>query len=135
MNTLRNRVQLIGHLGTDVNLKAIPSGAKVAKMRIATTDNYLSNGEWKEDTQWHNLALWEKLAERAEQQLSKGSYVLVEGRLEHSSYQSADGQTKYFTEIKVSNFMLLDKKTNAKSDEVNSAENISSELDEDGLPY
>lgn len=50
MNSLRNRVQLIGHLGNDPELKTLPAGAKVANMRIATTDNYFSNGEWKKDT-------------------------------------------------------------------------------------
>ena len=129
MNTLRNRVQLIGHLGADVTLKTIPSGAKVANVSIATTDRYLSNGEWKDDTQWHKLALWEKLAERAEQNLSKGSYVLVEGKLEHRSYE-VDGQTKYITEIKVSNFMLLDKKINAEQNADISSEEATSEMDE-----
>ena len=135
MNTLRNKVQLIGHLGADISLKTIPSGAKVANVSMATTDRYFSNGEWKDDTQWHRLILWEKLAERAERDLVKGSYLLVEGRLEHRSYEAADGQTKYITEIKVSNFMLLDKKTNAEQDENLPSAEIASQLDEDGMPY
>lgn len=115
MNTLRNKVQLIGHLGAEPEIKTIPSGNKVANLRMATSEPYFSNGVWKEDTQWHTLVLWEKLAERAEKQLHKGSYLMLEGRLTHRNYEDAQGIKRYFTEVKVSSFILLDKKGNGNS--------------------
>lgn len=135
MNTLRNRVQLIGHLGTDVEVKTIPNGAKVANMRIATTDRYLTNGEWKEDTQWHNLVMWERLAERAEQHLKKGAFLMVEGRLEHRSYKDKNGENRYFTEIKVSSFISLDKKNNGEEPAIMPNATQAEDMGDDGLPF
>jgi single-strand DNA-binding protein len=133
MNTLRNRVQLIGHLGADPEVKNIPNGGKVANMRIATTERYQSNGEWKEDTQWHRLAMWEKLADRAENNLHKGSFVLVEGKLTHHSYTDPEGVTKYSTEIRVVHFVILDKKPNDQSSMASAG--ASDVLQEADLPF
>jgi single-strand DNA-binding protein len=72
MSTLRNRVQLIGHLGADPEMKTLESGIKVARLRLATNESYkLANGEWKEETMWHSITAWEKLAERATTQFIK----------------------------------------------------------------
>lgn len=134
MSTLRNRVQLVGHLGIDPEVKTLQNGMKLVKLRIATTDNYFSNNEWKKDTQWHNLTLWNKLAERAESQLRKGSFVMLEGKLEHSNFVDAKGETKYFTEVKVSSFIILDKKQSSGTqvgDELEDAQMA----EEDGLPF
>ena len=134
MSTLRNRVQLIGHLGMDPETKTLNSGAKVANMRIATTERYKTgSGEWKEDTQWHRIAAWEALAERAEQQLSKGSYIMVEGKLITNSYVDANGNKKYVTEIRANSFLPLDKKQNNETAQ-NQAETAVHEED-DGLPF
>jgi len=110
MNTLRNKVQLIGHVGADPKVKDVQSGSKVVNLSIATTERYQLHGEWKEDTQWHNLVLWDKLAERAGDSLHKGSYILVEGRLTHHKHMDTKGEARYFSEIKVLSFMLLDRK-------------------------
>jgi len=134
MNTLRNRVQLVGHLGIDPEVKTIPSGVKVATLRIATRDAYFSKGEWKEDTQWHNIVLWDKLAENAEKQLKKGAYVMLEGRLEHRNYVDTKGETRYFTEVKVSSYMLLDKKQSSKTAENDPEEELVMTEAED-LPF
>jgi len=131
MNTLRNRVQLIGHLGIDPEVKTIQSGTKVVNVTIATSEPYFSNGAWKEDTQWHNLALWDKLAERAEKQLHKGSYLMVEGRLIHRNYEDDKGIKRYFTEVKVNSFISLDKKEDGNS----SPKPVAMTVEEEDLPF
>lgn len=133
MSTLRNRVQLIGHLGADPEIKTIASGAKVAHIRMATTESYRSNGEWKEDTQWHRISAWEKLAERAEKFLSKGSFVMVEGKLVTNSFTDAQGNKKYITEVRAANFILLDKKQGGTEEVAAPAD--SAEAEDDGLPF
>lgn len=115
MSTLRNRVQLIGHLGANPEVKTFNNGSQKATVSIATNESYQQNGEWKEETQWHNLAFWGTMAERAERQLSKGSYVLIEGKLTYNKYEDAKGEMRYFTEIRVQNFILLDKKPGEES--------------------
>ena len=111
MSNLRNSVQLIGHLGIDPEIKKLESGTHMAKLRLATTESYKAqNGEWKDDTQWHNIIAWEALAERAGRQLSKGSFVLIQGKLINRNYTDAQGNKKYITEIRATNFMHLDKK-------------------------
>lgn len=117
MNTLRNRVQLIGHLGVDPELKTTQNEKRFATIRLATTDRFQRNGEWKEDTQWHRLILWEKMAERAADQLKKGSFIALEGKITYSNYEDAQGVLKYSTEIKVLNFITLDKKQVADPDD------------------
>lgn len=136
MSTLRNRVQLIGHLGMDPETKTLNSGAKVAHLRIATTERYKTgNGEWKEDTQWHRVSAWEALAERAEKQLNKGSYIMIEGKLITNNYVDANGNKKYITEIRANSFLPLDKKQNNQGDQkVLEPETTVSEED-DGLPF
>lgn len=110
MNNLRNSVQLIGHLGADPEVKKIDNGTAVAKIRLATTDSYkTNNGEWKEETQWHMVTAWDTLAERAAKQLSKGSYVLIQGKLINRSYEDAQGVKKYITEVRATSYLLLDK--------------------------
>ncbi len=111
MSTLRNRVQLIGHLGADPEMKTLESGAKVARLRIATNESYkMANGEWKEETMWHSITAWEKLAERAVEHYHKGSYIMLEGKLVNRSYTDSSGNKKYFTEVRASSITLLDKK-------------------------
>lgn len=117
MNTLRNRVQLIGHLGAAPELKTTQNDKSFTTLRLATTDRFQHNGEWKEDTQWHRLILWNRMAERAAEQLKKGSFVALEGKISYGSYEDAQGITKYSTEIKVLNFITLDKKPVADPDD------------------
>ncbi len=117
MSTLRNSVQLIGHLGAAPEVKQLESGSKVARISIATTESYKDrNGEWKNESTWHQVVAWEALAERAEKYLEKGSFVLIQGRLVNRSYNDAKGEKKYVTEVRASNFMILDKKE--KTDQI-----------------
>lgn len=103
-----NKVMLIGNLGKDPEVRAIPSGAKVANFSIATTENYNDkNGQRVEKTEWHNIVMWRGLAEVAEKYLKKGSQIYVEGRLQTRSWDDQNGQKKYMTEIVADNMVML----------------------------
>lgn len=111
MNTLRNHVQLLGNLGQDVTLSTFDSGSTKASFSLATTDYYKDkSGEKVQDTQWHNIIAWGKGAEIMSQSLSKGSKVLIKGKLVSRSYEDKDGQKKYITEILAKEFVSLDSK-------------------------
>ncbi|MFW6249355.1 MAG: single-stranded DNA-binding protein [Bacteroidota bacterium] len=113
MNNLKNRVQLIGNLGNDPEVKSLSSGKKVAKFSLATTEHY-KNGDGKKvsDTQWHQVVAWDGLANIAEQYLKKGNQIALEGKLIYRSYDGQDGQKRYVTEI-VANELLMLKAGNA----------------------
>jgi single-strand DNA-binding protein len=111
MNNLRNKVQLIGNLGADPEIKIFDSGKKNARLSLATTDSYTSaKGDKVEKTHWHNLILWGKTAEIAEKYLHKGSEVAVDGRLTYRSYEDKNGETKFVTEVIVNEFVMFGKK-------------------------
>ena len=94
-----NKVTLIGRLGADPEVRRLENGAAVAKLNIATNENYRDkNGEWQKLTEWHNVVVWRWLAERAEQYLKKGSLVFIEGKLTTRKWQDKDGNNRYTTE-------------------------------------
>ncbi|HCW08131.1 MAG TPA: single-stranded DNA-binding protein [Cytophagales bacterium] len=110
MKSLKNSVQLIGRLGKDPELKTF-GGKKKAAFSIATSDTYKNaKGEKVEDTQWHNLVIWGKLADVAGKYLKKGSEVAVEGKLIHRVYETDKGEKKFITEINVNDFVMLGSK-------------------------
>ncbi|MBR9861549.1 single-stranded DNA-binding protein [bacterium] len=111
MNALRNKVQLIGNLGNDPEVKSLANDRKLAKFSIATTENYRNQkGEKVQETQWHNVVAWGKLAGLVEQLLSKGKEVMIEGKLTSRSYEDQSGTKKYITEVVASEMLLLGKK-------------------------
>ena len=111
INALKNNVQLIGHLGREVELKDLDNGNKVAKVSLATNDYYTNaKGDRVEETQWHNLVAWGKTADWMQQLLTKGSEVLVQGKLVHRNYESKEGEKKYRAEVILRDFMKLGKK-------------------------
>jgi len=111
MNTLRNKVQLIGNLGNAPEIITLESGKKLAKFSIATNDSYKNaQGEKITDTQWHNLVAWNKTAEIVEKYLEKGKEVAIEGKLTSRSYEDKDGTKKYITEVIVNELLLLGSK-------------------------
>ena len=111
MNTLRNKVQLIGNLGNAPEIITLDSGKKLAKFSIATNDSYKNaQGEKITDTQWHNLVAWNKTAEIVEKYLEKGKAVAIEGKLTSRSYEDKDGTKKYITEVVVNELLLLGSK-------------------------
>ena len=111
MNALKNKVQLIGHLGNNLDLKTLDSGKSVGHVSLATSEVYKNQkGERVEETTWHNLVLWDKTAENLAKFTDKGSEIAVEGKLTNRSYTDKNGDKKYITEIVVNDFLLLDKK-------------------------
>ncbi|MBA4298924.1 single-strand DNA-binding protein [Algoriphagus alkaliphilus] len=108
MNTLRNKVQLIGNLGAKVELKTLESGKVVGHVTIATNESYKNqNGEKVTETTWHNLVIWGKQAEILAKYTDKGSEVGVEGKLTNRTYTDKNGEKKYFTEVVVNDFLLM----------------------------
>ncbi len=108
MNTLKNKVHLVGNLGFDPEVREIAKGRKVARISVATNDSYRNaSGERITDTQWHTVVAWGQTAEMVERLLRKGSPVMLEGRLVHRSYEAKDGSKRYITEVVMNNFQLL----------------------------
>jgi single-strand DNA-binding protein len=92
MNAMKNKVQLIGHLGQLPEIKTIADGKKVAHLNLATSESYKNaKGEKVTDTQWHNIIAWGKLAEIAEKYLQKGTEIAVEGKLITRNYTDKQG--------------------------------------------
>ena len=111
MSNIRNRVQLIGHLGDDPEVTKFDSGKVKASFRMATTEKFKNgSGELVEDTQWHQVVIWGGMAETVEKYFKKGKEVAILGRLTHGSYEDKDGNKKYYTEINANNFEMLGKK-------------------------
>ncbi len=103
-----NKVILVGNLGKDPELKHTGSGTAVTTMTVATNERYKDkNGEWQDRTEWHNVVLWQRLAEIAAEYLKKGRSVYVEGRLQTRSWEDKQGQKRYTTEIVASDLVLL----------------------------
>jgi single-strand DNA-binding protein len=108
MYTLRNNVQLIGHLGSNPEIIKLKDGQKMAKMTIATHDSYKNDkGEVFQETQWHQVVAWSKKAQLAEFYLTKGNKVCVEGKLSKRSYTDKEGVKRYFTEIICQKLLML----------------------------
>ena len=103
------KVILIGHLGQDPDVRAMPSGSSVANLSLATNEQWRdkNTGEQQERTEWHRLALFGRLAEIAGQYLRKGAPVYVEGRLRTRKWQDRDGHDRYSTEIVVNDLQML----------------------------
>jgi single-strand DNA-binding protein len=111
MYALKNKVQLIGHLGKNPEVKTIDNGKKVARVSLATSESYKNLQDEKvTETQWHNIVAWGKLAEILEQYTTKGSEICVEGKLNYREYTDKDGVKRNTTEIVVNEILLLDKK-------------------------
>lgn len=113
MNTLNNKVQLIGRLGNAPEIKTTAAGKKMARISIATNTLYRNaQGERVKETQWHNLVAWGRIAEIAEEFLVKGQEVAVEGKLVNRSYEDQAGLKRYTTEVIVNEFMMLGSRQN-----------------------
>ncbi|MDY0042774.1 MAG: single-stranded DNA-binding protein [Desulforhabdus sp.] len=122
-----NRVQLIGRLGKDPEMRFTPNGKTVTSFSIAVSHRWRSSeGEVKEDTDWFNVQAWGKLGEICKKYLQKGRLVYVEGRLQTDRYEH-DGQTHYSTKIIASEMQMLDRKPEEPAEdegEVNTEEKI-----------
>lgn len=108
MNTLRNKVQLIGHLGQAPEMITFENGNKLAKLTLATNEVYRNaKGEKMTETQWHQLIAWGKTADIIEKYVSKGQEIAIEGKLVNETYETKDGQKRYSTKIQINELLML----------------------------
>lgn len=112
MSRSLNKVQLIGNLGQDPEVRSTSSGSRVANLSLATSRRWKGQGgDMQEKTEWHRLVLWNsnfsKLADIAERYCKKGDQIYVEGSIEYRTWQDREGQTRYSTEINVREMILL----------------------------
>jgi single-strand DNA-binding protein len=111
MYALKNKVQLMGHLGADPEIKTLDGGKKVANFRMATNENYKNaKGEKITETLWHNLVAWGKVADLVEKYLVKGKEVVIEGKLISRSYTDKQGNKKYISEVQVNELLMMGEK-------------------------
>ncbi len=112
MNSLRNKVNLIGRLGAQPEISSLESGRILARFTLATNERYKDKNEvWQDNTQWHTINAWGKVAEKAQKSLDKGVEVLVEGKLVQQSYETKEGEKRYSTVVEVSDFLLVGPKS------------------------
>lgn len=103
-----NKATLIGNLGADPEVRTTKSGAQVAQFSLATSRSWTDKaGQAQEETQWHRVVAWAKLAEIVEKYLRKGQRVYVDGEIRYGSYEDKDGVTKYTTEINCREMIML----------------------------
>jgi len=108
MSRSLNRVQIIGNLGADPELRTTTNGARVASLSVATSRRWNDRqGQQQEKTEWHKVIFWEKLAELCERYLKRGDRVYVEGSIEYRQYEDKEGQTRYVTEIRGREIIML----------------------------
>jgi single-strand DNA-binding protein len=111
MNSLRNQVNLIGRLGAQPEVSSFESGRMLARFTLATNERYKDKNEvWQDNTQWHTINAWGKLAERIQKSLDKGSEVVIEGKLVQQSYETKEGEKRYSTIVEASDFLLVNPK-------------------------
>lgn len=110
-----NRVEIIGRLGRDPELKYSQNGAAICRLNVATDESYTDReGNRVQKAEWHSVVVFQKAAEHCSQYLSKGSLVFVEGSLSTREWQDQQGQKRYSTEIKAQRVQFLDKKDGGK---------------------
>jgi len=127
-----NKVTLIGNLGADPEMKTFDSGNTVSQFTMATSESYKDkDGEKQEKTEWHSIVAWGKLAEICEKYLTKGSKVLIEGKLTTRSWEKEDGTKGYKTEVVAREMKMLGSNPQASSDNNNPAPTE----EDDDLPF
>lgn len=112
-----NKAMIIGNLGADPEVRYTQSNTAIANFNVATTERFKdSNGELRENTEWHRIVAWGRLAEIAQQYLRKGSPVYIEGSIQTRQWEDKDGQKRYTTEIKALGMQLLGSRGDSQSD-------------------
>ena len=128
-----NKVELLGRVGADPEMKYTASGTAVTQLRLAT-DRGRKNGE--DATDWHTVVVWDKLAEAVNQYVGKGQRIYVAGRLVQNSWEGDDGQRRYRTEIHAQDVVFLDSSRNGggnnSGDYANTGANVQTD---DDLPF
>ena len=134
-----NRALLIGNVGNDPEIRTLNNNEKVASFRLATTERYKDrNGDVKENTEWHQIVAWGKMADIVEKFVKKGSQLYVEGKITTRKWTDKDGNDRFTTEIRAEGIQILGKKeTTATRQEVSPALKALKEEDDpkDDLPF
>lgn len=139
-----NKAMIIGRLGQDPEVRYTQSNTAVATLNVATTERYKDrNGEQQENTEWHRVVAWGRLAEICQEYLKKGSLVYFEGPIQTNEWEDKDGQKRYTTEIKALNMQMLDSRgggsegSSSNNKPVASTTKIEDTFDEmdDDLPF
>ncbi len=108
MSRSLNKATIIGNLGADPEIRSTNSGTRVATLSVATSRRWTTRaGEQQEKTEWHRIVCWDRLAEICERYLKKGDRLYVEGRIEYRQWEGQDGQTRYTTEIRANEMIML----------------------------
>jgi single-strand DNA-binding protein len=111
MSTLRNKVTLVGYTGMQPEIKNLDNNRKLAKLSLATSESYKNtDGQWVDNTTWHNVIAWGSTAAYLEKHVQKGQEIMVEGKLVNRSYES-NGVKKFVSEVEINEVMLLSGKT------------------------
>jgi len=114
MENVINKVVLSGIAGADAELKTVGNNQKLAKVSMAINESYkTANGQEQTKTSWFNLTFWNQLAEQAHEKIKKGTKFSIAGRLQNNSYETAEGQKRYVTEIIVTELVLKEEKVEA----------------------
>jgi len=108
MNALKNKVQLIGNIGQNPEIKTFESGSKMARLSLVTNEKRKNQaGEYVEEATWHNLTVWGKTVDVVEKYVEKGKEIAIEGKLVNRSYTDKNGDKKYVTEVRVTELMFF----------------------------
>ena len=147
-----NKVILLGNLGKDAELSYLPSGQAVSKFTLATSRRFKDRtDEWQEQTEWHNIVMWAKMAENLTQYLTKGRQVYVEGRIQSRTWEGRDGSKHHSTDIVANDVVLVSGRGGEESSgqraqqgqarpaaapaAASSDEGISPEITDDDIPF
>lgn len=108
MNSIRNKVTLIGRLGKEPEIRTLDGNRKFARFTLATSDDYVNkDGEKVKETQWHNIVVWGGLSEVCEKYLTKGKEIALEGKITYRIWDDKQGVKHYMTEINVSDLLMI----------------------------
>jgi single-strand DNA-binding protein len=129
-----NEVRLLGNITSDIELRYTSSSVPVCNFGLATNRSYKQGEEWKDETEFHNIVVWNNLAQGLAQRAHKGTRILVLGRLQTRSWEGADGKKNYKTEIIASDIHLIDRYEKGKSDELPAAVVAGPAKDDSGKP-
>jgi single-strand DNA-binding protein len=116
-----NKVILIGNLGADPEIKYAQNGTAVATLRLATTETWTKDGEKQENTEWHRVVAFARLAEIMGEYLAKGSKVYIEGKIQTRKWQDSNGQDRYTTEVVAREMKMLSGKPGGSSQQQQSS--------------
>ncbi len=132
-----NKLQLIGNLGSDPEIRYLPDGTPTAQLNVATTDSWKDKktGEARESTEWHKVVFYRGLAEVAGKYLVKGSKLYVEGKLKTRKYTDKDGVERYITEVIGSEMIMLGGKRKDDSVDVDGAKYRDDQAGYDDIPF